>query len=108
MAGSAYFEVFLDEEGAYRWRLRCDGDSLATGSGSFLSDWNADRAARAFKRAAAGAQYSCGQSGGRWHWQCSSVDGRVLASSPASFPSRRAARTAAEQVRSLAAEAIGP
>lgn len=108
MTGPPWFEVFRDEDGCYRWRLHCDGGAVAEGRHSFLTDWNADRAARAFRRAATEAEYSYRESGGEWFWECLSRQGQPVAVCAAPLRSSRAARAAAERVRRLAPAAIGP
>lgn len=61
MARKARFQVFRDDAGEWRWRLRAaNGRIVSTSGESFLTWWGARRAARTAKQTMASADVEAG------------------------------------------------
>lgn len=102
------FSAGPTQNGAYSWWLYSGNENVAWAGETFASEYNARRAAQAFKIGAATARYDVYLDGGsKWRWRAWRSSDKV-ASSGESFSSRWSAERAAENVRDNAGRATGP
>ncbi|WP_276273733.1 YegP family protein [Haloarcula litorea] len=110
----ATFEVYEDNAGEYRWRLRHDnGEIIADGGEGYASKSNVRRALDGVRAHAAGAAYLridptafevFVDAAGEYRWRLLHRNGEILADSGDGYASRSNARRAAARVAELAAE----
>ncbi len=112
---TATFELFEDDAGEWRWRLRHDNGEIIADSGEgYASKSNAKRALARIRDHVAAADYLrvdpaafelFRDKAGEWRWRLIHENGNVLADSGEGYSSRSKARQGAESVRSNAANA---
>ena len=112
---TATFELFEDDAGEWRWRLRHDNGEIIADSGEgYASKSNAKRALSRIREHVAAADYLrvdptafelFRDNAGEWRWRLIHENGNVLADSGEGYSSRSKARQGAESVRSNAANA---
>lgn len=105
-----YFRVTTTKGDAEKhswWLFGDNGEMVAWAGETFASEWNAKRAASAFKAGAATANYEVySDAGGHWRWLALRSSDKV-ASSGESFDSKSNAERAADNVRNNAGNATG-
>jgi uncharacterized protein YegP (UPF0339 family) len=106
-----YFRVTTTKgnTAAFSWWLYGDNGVMVAWAGeTFASEWNAKRAAEAFKLGAASASYEVySDTGGHWRWLARRSSDKVAASGE-SFDNKSNAQRAADNVRDNAGGATGP
>jgi uncharacterized protein YegP (UPF0339 family) len=104
------FEVYDDDAGKPRWRLKADnGQTVASGGESFSDTSATKTAAENFKSKAKSWDYEVySDSGGKPRWRAKSANGQTVATSGEAFESESNARRAADNVRDNAGIATGP
>ena len=112
---TATFELFEDQGGEWRWRLRHDNGEIIGDSGEgYASKSNAKRALGRVREHVAAADYLrvdpaafelFRDKAGQWRWRLIHENGNVLADSGEGYSSRSKARQGAESVRSNAVDA---
>uniref|UniRef100_UPI00248151C3 HVO_2922 family protein n=1 Tax=Halorubrum sp. F4 TaxID=2989715 RepID=UPI00248151C3 len=115
IASEATFELFEDDAGEWRWRLRHDNGNVVGDSGEgYASKSNAKRALSRVREHVAGADYLrvdpaafevYSDKAGKWRWRLIHENGNVLADSGQGYSSRSKARQGLESVRSNVREA---
>ncbi len=111
----AAFELYEDNAGEYRWRLRHDNGNIIADSGEgYASKSNAKRAMAGVRNHAESADYlkidPAGfeiyrDNGGEWRWRLVHENGEILADSGEGYASRQKARQGVDSVRSNAGKA---
>ena len=109
-ASRATFELFEDNAGEWRWRLRHDNGNVIGDSGEgYASKSNAKRALERVREHVAAADYLrvdpaafevYRDKGGKWRWRLIHENGNVLADSGQGYASRSKARQGLDSVRS--------
>lgn len=104
-----YFRVGPTDRGDYTWWLYSGNSKLMAWAGeTFAGQFNADRAASAFKRGAAAARFEVyPDTGGEWRWRAWRASDKVAASGE-SFAGHTNAQAAADHVSASAGTATGP
>jgi uncharacterized protein len=102
------FTVNTTRDGAHSWWLYgANGELVAWAGETFPTDYNARRAATAFKAGAATARYETYlDTAGKWRWRAWRSSDKVAASGE-SFASHSNAERAAQNVRLNAGSATG-
>lgn len=111
----ATFELFEDDAGEYRWRLRHDNGNIIGDSGEgYASKSNAKRALSRVREHVAAADYLrvdpaafevYRDAGGDWRWRLIHENGNVLADSGEGYSSRSKARQGLDSVRANVGDA---
>ncbi|GCF13625.1 hypothetical protein Harman_15600 [Haloarcula mannanilytica] len=111
----ATFELFEDNAGEFRWRLRHDnGNILADGGEGYASKSNVRRALQSVRSYVPGAAYLkidpvayevYADAAGQFRWRLLHRNGNILADSGEGYSSRSNARRAARRVSELAPDA---
>ncbi|GAA0517714.1 Uncharacterized conserved protein YegP, UPF0339 family [Halorubrum aquaticum] len=106
----ATFELFEDDAGEWRWRLRHDnGNTIGDSGEGYASKSNAKRALSRVREHVAAADYLrvdpaafevYRDRAGKWRWRLIHENGNVLADSGQGYSSRSKARQGLESVRS--------
>ncbi|MFC7026766.1 DUF1508 domain-containing protein [Halomicroarcula sp. GCM10025710] len=107
------FELFEDNAGEFRWRLRHDnGNIMADGGEGYVSKSNVRRALKSVRAHVPGAAYLkvdpvafevYADRAGQYRWRLLHRNGEILGDSGEGYSTRAKARKAAEQVQSVAA-----
>ena len=115
VASDATFELFEDNAGEYRWRLRHDNGNIIGDSGEgYASKSNAKRAVGRVREHVAAADYLrvdptafevYSDAGGEWRWRLIHENGNILADSGEGYSSRSKARQGLDSVRSNVGDA---
>ena len=115
VASNATFELFEDDAGEYRWRLRHDNGNIIGDSGEgYASKSNAKRALSRVREHVAAADYLrvdpaafevYRDAGGDWRWRLIHENGNVLADSGEGYSSRSKARQGLDSVRANVGDA---
>ncbi len=113
---TATFELFEDDAGEWRWRLRHDNGEIIGDSGEgYSSKSNLKRALGRVREHVAAADYLrvdptafelFRDKAGKWRWRLIHENGNILADSGEGYSSRSKARQGAESVRSNVADAV--
>ena len=111
---AATFEVFEDQGGEFRWRLRHDNGEIIADSGEgYASKSNVRRALKSVRAEVPGAAYLAldpvafevyADAAGEFRWRLLHRNGRILADSGEGYSTRSNARRAARRVGELAPE----
>ena len=114
-ASEATFELFEDDAGEWRWRLRHDNGNIIGDSGEgYASKSNAKRALGRVREHVAAADYLrvdpaafevYQDAGGGWRWRLIHENGNILADSGEAYSSRSKARQGLDSVRSNVSDA---
>jgi uncharacterized protein YegP (UPF0339 family) len=106
------FELFEDNAGEFRWRLRHDnGNVLADSGEGYVSKSNVRRAVKSVRAHVPGAAYLrvdpvafevYADRAGRYRWRLLHRNGEILGDSGEGYDTRAAARRAAAEVQELA------
>jgi uncharacterized protein YegP (UPF0339 family) len=101
-----HFRIGPDTAGKYTWWLYAANSKMVAWAGeTFASQYNAQRAAAAFKAGAYSARYEIYLDAGQaWRWRAWRSSDKVAASGE-SFSNKPAAEAAAENVRRNAGDA---
>lgn len=113
----ASFEIYEDEFGEHRWRLR-NGDHVVADGGD--SHWDPEKARAALETVREGAPNGgIVESGtphfdvyqdldGDWRWRMVGPNGRIVADSSQGYPTKATARDAVEALQAVADDADLP
>ncbi|WP_254272899.1 HVO_2922 family protein [Haloarcula marina] len=111
----ATFELFEDKGGEFRWRLRHDNGNIIADSGEgYVSKSNVRRALKSVRAYVPGAAYLkvdpvafevYADRAGQYRWRLLHKNGEILGDGGEGYPTRAAARKAAEQVQFVAPNA---
>ena len=115
IASKATFELFEDNAGEWRWRLRHDNGNVIGDSGEgYASKSNAKRALSRIREHVAAADYLrvdpaafevYRDKAGEWRWRLIHENGNILADSGEGYSSRSKARQGLDSVRSNVGDA---
>ncbi len=107
-ASQATFQLYEDQAGEWRWRLRHDNGRIIADSGEGYNERSgaSDAIARVREYAASAhllqlenGAFDLYSRDGQWHWRLLNPRGRALAESPHGYDSRADAVTAVEELR---------